>query len=52
VELEASRTGVTPQLPTEIRATRASSDTPGTVATVRLARCDYHPRTLADIVRL
>jgi hypothetical protein len=52
VELEASRTEVTPQLPTEIRATRASSDTPGTVATVRLARCDYHPRTLADIVRL
>jgi hypothetical protein len=52
VELEATRTDVTPQLPAEIRATRASPEAPGAVTTVRLARCDYHTRALADVVRL
>jgi hypothetical protein len=52
VELEATRTEVTPELPAEIRATRASTDAAGGVTTVRLARCDYHTRELADVVRI
>jgi hypothetical protein len=52
VELEATRGEITPELPAEIRATRASSSAPGAVTTVRLARCDYHTRALADVVRM
>jgi hypothetical protein len=52
IELEAARAEATADFPAEVRATRRSSDAPNGVTTVRLARCDYHTRVLADVMRL
>jgi len=52
VELEATRGDATADFPAEIRATRGSREGHGAATTVRMARCDFHARSLADVARL